>query len=127
MSDGRTLILTLTGAEFARLLTQHPVERVGRVPFELRREVGVGVHGQTDLAVTQPPHDGAHADAPLQEERGGAVAQVVEPLPRQTGLLQQLVQPRVYVRGVEGCPATRREDQTPLLPVVAGEQPAFVL
>jgi len=67
-------------------LTSHPeqlVDGVGRLLAKHRQDVGVGVHRDPDLRVTEHIHDGPRRDALGEQERGTTVPQVMQPEPVQ--------------------------------------------
>lgn len=89
--------------------------------------MGVGVHGQRDLAMPKDVHDDAGRDFLSQEQGSACVAKIVEPHRRQLGLEQQLAEEFSEDRIIQRTAIGADEHRAGLLPFVLGFDPFGIL
>src|ERR1035437_10193615 len=77
--------------------------------------MGVGLHGERHLRMPQQIADIPRADSLSQQERGSAVAQIVEPDARQAGRLQDRMKAADYASGVYRRANGGRKDEASFL------------
>jgi len=95
--------------------------------LELFDYVGVGVHRDTYLGVSQNLHDDARMDALRQEQRRARMAQIMEAPERQTSVPYGLPEVARQVPGVHRRANGRGKDQPMVLPTRARQKPFLKL
>src|SRR5690348_12005059 len=109
-----------------RLLSrsQQVTELLDRIFLQRRQQMRVRIHGDADLRVSQQFLDDLGMNAEAEEQARTAMAQAMEPPPRQPGLLEQweigphIERPHTY-RATVAC----AEHSVVIYPPVAGFQP----